>query len=156
MDNYYSQLKNKILSNRCISLTRDKLFHLQSRTPHLDCRLVLDGDMLSDNYEIIPYQYVAHYGKNMEDIGDEQEELLIIKKGTSINDIRKYIISVDIMNKGELYNKQLLSYLSIQGLNIFDDLLNVKSGIAMRNEILKRFEINKDSISQILDMKINY
>ena len=169
LDNYYSELKNKILSNRCISLTRDKLFHLQSRTPYLDCRLVLDGDMLSNNYEIVPYQYVAHYGKNMEGIGDEQEELLIIKRGNCVTNIRKYIISVDIIDvtgkysivngeNGEMFIQYLSDMYKLEEL----DMIGVGSGYfsttkrKQKDYILGVLQKNKDLISQKLGVQINF
>ena len=91
----------------------------------------------------------------MEDIGDEQEELLIIKKGTSVKDIRKYIKSIDILDKNKLMNKRFISYLESQGLDIFNDLKNVKFGVVLKNGIIKRCQDNQDSISQILGVKIN-
>ena len=77
-----------------ISFTRNKNFHktrakLVSGPPH--CRIVIDGDKLSNNYSIQPY---AQKGFVKDSDYFESEEVIRESKPFSIP-IDKYIISVD-------------------------------------------------------------
>jgi hypothetical protein len=77
-----------------VSFTRDKNFHKTARwglSGNLDCVIVVDGDKLSANYKIEPYQY--HF-KDYDSVSpasrDESEET--VKK--SILNLKKYIVDV--------------------------------------------------------------
>ena len=90
-----------------ISFTRDKHFHKYDRHGIIadECRIVIDGDKLSNNYKIKPYNYFGDQSK--EGIGpylsrkphhkifDEQEE----RVNKSITDIKQYIIKIQLFKK---------------------------------------------------------
>jgi len=87
----YASLANPISD---ISFTRNKNFHktrakLVSGPPH--CRLVIDGDKLSNSYSIQPY---AQKGFSKDSDYFESEEVIRRTKPFSIP-IEKYIISID-------------------------------------------------------------
>ena len=106
-----------------ISFTRNKNFHKKEMKWQVktDYRITLDGDKLSDKYKIKPFAYTP--GWNYEDNWeydwledepesvvkdffnqtgdyDEQEERIYFKnENGGINNIKKYIISIDKINK---------------------------------------------------------
>ena len=106
-----------------ISFTRNKNFHKKEMKWQVktDYRITLDGDKLSDKYKIKPCAYTP--GWNYEDNWeydwledepesvvkdffnqtgdyDEQEERIYFKnENGGINNIKKYIISIDKINK---------------------------------------------------------
>jgi len=106
LNNYYKNQKDKFLNFYNVSLTRNPLFHkFRSDNIHKHCRIKLDGNKLSNHYEIVPYQHLANYGKSIDGVGDEDEEVLIIKNGNSIKNIKDYIISIDFPYKKDLLDK---------------------------------------------------
>ena len=77
-----------------ISFTRNKNFHKTARFGlggNMDCVIIVDGDKLSNNYKIEPYQYhFKDYDNIPQSSKDENEE--IVKK--SILNLKKYIIGI--------------------------------------------------------------
>lgn len=78
--------------------TRDKNFHIYHRygVDTEQCRFVVDGDKLSNNYKIEPHNYFAK--PSAADFGahqDEQEERV---EGV-IKNFRKYVIKLQIFQK---------------------------------------------------------
>ena len=94
-----------------VSMTRDNHFHRLARIIQgIQCRFIIDGDKLSHNYKITPYNdfeqysfYKGRYGHRP--YNDEQEERI---KG-SIKAIKNYIIKIQII-KDETFNKEKLEH----------------------------------------------
>ena len=94
-----------------VSMTRDNHFHRLGRTIQgIQCRFIIDGDKLSHNYKITPFNdfeqgsaYGNSYGHRP--YNDEQEE----RVNGSIKDIKKYIIKIQII-KDETFNKEKLEH----------------------------------------------
>ena len=94
-----------------VSLTRDNHFHRLARIIQgIQCRFIIDGDKLSHNYKITPYNdfeqdefYQGRYGHRP--YNDKQEEWI---KG-SIKGIKNYIIKIQII-KDETFNKEKLEH----------------------------------------------
>ena len=90
-----------------ISFTRNSLFVTDDT--YFNVRIVFDGEKLSDKYKIEPFDYSQGRLR-----GFESEERIIIHKNykgsltrdfmSKINDIKKYIIRIDIINS----NKNLI------------------------------------------------
>ena len=85
--------KNKPLFG--ISFTRDKNFHKNSRSigNHPSCRLVVDGDKLSNKYKIIPY---TQSGFEKGTSYFEAEEVIISDNYFTIP-LKDYLISIDMV-----------------------------------------------------------
>lgn len=86
-----------------ISFTRDKNFHtvedrITSGITGLDCRFVVDGDKLTNNYKIKPYDYYKGEYEN-DELYNEYEERVI---GKDIYNFSKYVIALEI-NEVQLY-----------------------------------------------------
>jgi hypothetical protein len=125
LHNLFRILNSNILkyssNHDSISFTRDKNAY-KSIARRYACRIVIDGDKLSNNYKIKPYQ--DYYDSNIKiKIPDEQEERIINK---NINDIKKYILYVDLFEYNvdeelSLYNNyELSNFFGLQELNIND------------------------------------
>lgn len=82
----------KLNNKPFICFTRNKNFHLESMpSVYVECRLTFDGDKLSNNYQITPYECNLIY------YGDEFEERIYLNKGKlHIKDITKYLLRIDI------------------------------------------------------------
>jgi len=102
---YQLVTSNKLGHGAYVSFTRDKRFHFHHRAAinTNQCRLVLDGDKLSENYKIRPFDYFMHDRdkKGHQGTYDEQEERL---KGGPVKDLDNYLIKVQIF-------KSFLNYL---------------------------------------------
>ena len=104
--NILKQNSLRITGRPYISFTRNKNFHKTTRFGlggNMDCRIIVDGDKLTDNYKIEPYQY--HF-KDYDDIPqsskDESEE--VVHK--SIGNLKKYIIGVEcFLSEGDFDDK---------------------------------------------------
>lgn len=80
-----------------VSFTRNQNFHnIDHDILGLSCRLVIDGNKLSNNYKIKPY-HDTHNIKD-EDFGTEQMEQEERVNG-DIFPIKPYIISIDLTNE---------------------------------------------------------
>jgi hypothetical protein len=125
LSNYYKN--SDYFSNyKVVSFTRDKNFHKAERDLGIntEVRLVVDGNRLSDNYKIQPYQYIAHYSRSL-DGGDESEDICLIKNGDRIKNISNYLISIDFIKSNlNQVNKDILFDLQSQfkdyNFNIID------------------------------------
>ncbi len=169
--NYYKNSKDKFLNFYNISLTRNKSFHnWTSNSMDKHCRIKLDGDKLSNNFEIVPYQHLANYSKLIKGVRDEDEETLIIKKGNSIKNIRDYIISIDFPLRTNFGNKSILLYIDdskvfidyisnkcdMKNLITSDEILRNKNGFrsyTFPNEYIDILKENEEKISNILGVK---
>jgi hypothetical protein len=77
-----------------VSFTRDKHFHAHSRfgIPVDQCRLVLDGDYIGENYKVTPYNdfpAAPRHGQN-----DEREERIL----GPLRNLDKYLLKVQIFS----------------------------------------------------------
>lgn len=94
-------------SAKYVSFTRDKHFHKHYREgiEVEECRFVIDGDKLSENYRILPYNYFGD--KSQTGIGpyassrphqktyDEQEERI----SKQVTNLKNYVIKIQIFKK---------------------------------------------------------
>lgn len=80
-----------------VSLTRDKNFHKRTNIIPAECCIVIDGDKLSNNHKITPYQWnAAHFsGKRATDAGKIEDQMEEEVQG-SISGIGKYIQEIII------------------------------------------------------------
>jgi hypothetical protein len=80
-----------------VSLTRDKNFHKRTSIIPTECCIVIDGDKLSNNYKIVPYQWnTAHFsGKKSTDTGKIEDQMEEEVQG-SIKGVSKYIKEIII------------------------------------------------------------
>jgi hypothetical protein len=86
-----------IKTSKMVSFTRNKHFHAHSRfgIPVDQCRLILNGDYIGENYKVIPYNdfpVAPHRGQN-----DETEERIL----GPLRNLDKYLLKVQIF-KGRL------------------------------------------------------
>lgn len=97
---------NKLISKNVpyISFTRDKLFHKNTRynIGGMECRLVIDGNKLSNNYKIKPYSY--HFYDLPDVKNDESEEKI---DTNVIKNIDKYIIDIELFFNENEYQNQI-------------------------------------------------
>jgi hypothetical protein len=107
-----------------ISFTRDKNFlKTHKRTvgtlfPYV--KIKFNGSKLSNNYKIEPHQYEGTIGKKDANVGDEQEERLIIKKNkSSIDNIKKYIINITLYDI--IFDDKKVQYHLLKFLNKYVD-----------------------------------
>ena len=99
-----SQYKDEDVKS-AISTTRNKNFVYDTRNKDISIQFVLDGDKITNNHKVQPFDYwYREYSKGViEDepqIKDEDEELIILK-GDSLDDIKKYISKINMHIKGE-------------------------------------------------------
>ena len=80
-----------------VSLTRDKNFHKRTKIIPSESRIVIDGDKLSNNYKIKPYQWnAAHFqGKPASKSGEIEDQMEEEVQG-AIKNINQYIDRIDI------------------------------------------------------------
>lgn len=78
-----------------VSLTRDKNFHKRTRIIPAECCIVIDGNKLSNNYKIKPYQWnAAHFSGNPASQAGKIEDQMEEEVQSSINHIGKYILEI--------------------------------------------------------------
>jgi hypothetical protein len=98
-----------------ISLTRDKNFWKEATYLYtvLEACLVLDGNKISNNYKISPFQYDPFYGmdnmdfdgiedgelNNWRNTYDEKEERIVFKKKNGKIPIKKYLTEMWLINR---------------------------------------------------------
>ena len=112
INSLFSILKdNKLkLFTSSICFTRNK--NLAKITEFTHCRLVIDGDKLSNNYKLIPYDF-RYYDEDWED--DECEE----RCGKEINNVLKYIIRIDIsLHWYQLLTEEQLEFMKYLNINL--------------------------------------
>jgi hypothetical protein len=97
--NYYKDIIKKYeLNYFTVSFTRDKFLNNIFRSvSSMECRMIFDGDKLSNKYQFMPYQFLSNIGRDREGIGDEQEELCLIKGSNNIKNINSYIQSIELL-----------------------------------------------------------
>jgi len=144
-----------------ISFTRDKNFlktgkrSLGVRFPYV--RIEFDGSGLSSKYKIVPHQFRGIDGKHTPEIGDEQEERLIVPNGREkITDIHKYISEVVIYDK--VFNdpmsvKSFLTYTELIKIKDFDDFLKSEKRHTSQ-EIIDFFNDKKHILEYMFQCKI--
>jgi len=97
-----SEVRKSLKYNYYISTTRNNLFH---KTTHhlakkkLQCRLVLDGNEISNNYKIVPFNYFDAQSKLS--FNESEEAILVNKEMTNLD---RYIKSVEIINYDDFYD----------------------------------------------------
>lgn len=75
-----------------VSFTRNQNFHQVRRMiGSVACRLVVDGDRLSDRYQVKPYNYFKNSIKGNLSSTESEERVQ-----SDITDIHKYVLSVDL------------------------------------------------------------
>jgi hypothetical protein len=173
LQNYYNQRRDKFENQYKISFTRDKNFTNIQRTigKDLSVRLVVDGDKLSNNYKIEPYQYQAHYGKSISKLGDEAEEKVFIKKGDKLENISKYLIKIEFKKTWLKWKPWLLNssetfynFLGEMGVEDFKDLSNYEYDANIyyskrdyyKDGILELIEKNRKEIERVLGCEFGY
>lgn len=94
-----------------ISFTRDKNFLNRNfnliGNGEINCRFVVDGNKISNNYKVEPYDYFAHIKlkslntskRGTIDYSDEQEERLYLKSENSKFPVFKYTIKIELLMK---------------------------------------------------------
>ncbi len=126
-----------------ISFTRDKNFlklkrHITANRPYV--RITFDGNKLSDKYKFTPHQYDSIYGRDNEDIGDEQEERLHLPNSLKLNNIHKYINNIVIYDDAFIKKydvRDFINYLKTKSIDNFDVVLDVNSEFADGKYALK-------------------
>lgn len=102
-----------------ISFTRDKNLHLRNKTHGIggfSIRLTLDGDKISNNYKLEPYDYYGYESPSYKLVKDEREERLVSKNptyknvGRELKDLNKYLTGITI------YRQRLIN--EIKSLNL--------------------------------------
>ena len=114
-----------------ISLTRDKRFIWRGNV-----RIVLNKDLLKNNYKIIPFNHFGNLSNDAKTLYlkytnlvslDQQEEIVITRQ---IEDITKYIIDVDLHSLKDLNYKEIVhlisEYYNINKINLYSDYLKTK------------------------------
>lgn len=113
-----------------ISTTRNKNFNIDNRFgKSLSCRIELDGNVISEKFKILPYNYWNHVPNNnvARSKKNESEEIIVISRKylgeKGIPNIKKYIKSIVLFPQFESnyeYVKSMLPILikSIQEKNI--------------------------------------
>lgn len=80
-----------------ISLTRDRKLHKSLPDIHsTNVVIMIDGDKLSENYKIIPYN--DFHMNNNPRITEKEERVLLRENQRGIKDISKYIKKIDIID----------------------------------------------------------
>ena len=111
-----------------ICFSRNKFFHIPNEysapsNTSLECRLVINGDKLSNDYKINPVNDAlldSDEEKKCRNISTESEERI---KDESIIDIKKYIISVDIFKTAFYPEEGNIKRIRLNN-NIIDILIN--------------------------------
>jgi len=95
-------------NKRTLSLTRNKNFKLERYSTLI---LEFDGDLLYQDYKIIPYDYYMQSGKETKTKSDPnrkhivQSEEIILKP---LYDVHKYLVSVEFYDYNDIYKETLL------------------------------------------------
>jgi hypothetical protein len=122
-----------------ISFTRDKNFHKdqEREIAGTDCRIVIDGNKLSNNYKIQPTAE-QHYQRKYQ--GSESEERITKDKYFEINNLDNYIIQFDIF---------------LDEINTRRDLERIKNIINLSDKVhflFKGKEIPKEDIQKYVEI----
>lgn len=102
-----------------ISTTRDKNFHNQKRTiDSTECRIVLNGDKISNRYKIIPHNQID-YDKTRSNNTESEEAIL----SDVISNLNNYIIRIDFFKHP---NKNIINFLNKNKINYkaMNDFIN--------------------------------
>jgi len=113
-----------------VSLTRDKNFHKWDRESiPSECRFIIDGDKLSHNFKIEPFNYYANDKDafnnerpyNHTPYYDEQEE--VVKR--PIKPLNKYVIQLQIFEKvlNEYYDNEYFDSVHLDQYPTKDDFI---------------------------------
>jgi len=141
-----------------ISFTRDKNFHKVKR--HImgtECRIVIDGDKLSNNYKITPIAE-KDFRRNTNDT-ESEERITFISRNDEIKNLDKYIISYDIFLDKVLDDEDAISMLLYLRKDFAKKrILNVN--YYMNNKLLSNDEVeelinSKSSSSNIVESQLN-
>jgi hypothetical protein len=121
-----------------VSFTRDKNAY-KTIAKIYPIRIVVDGNELSNNYKISPYQDYYNSPGITRKIPDEMEEVVL----KDIRNIKKYIIRVDVFEDDfydelTLYNeRELLNIFKIEDLNI-NDFKEIMQKYGVKLNIIER------------------
>jgi hypothetical protein len=132
-----------------VSFTRNKNFHRYLRSVSLQCRFVVDGTKLSENYRVIPFSDFSH--SHYPD-KDEQEEKI---KG-SIVDFRKFILKLQLFDTNLLYKIDIDNYKQFCEVEIIDpqkiylkeDLDCGSTSLGDMSQYAPPLSINKDKLQR--------
>ena len=130
-----------------ISTSRNKAFIYDKRNMKNYVQFVLDGDKISHNHKVIPYDY--WHGSYRKDnptepqIQDEDEEIVLTKDG--LKDVKKYIINVNVIvnDSSDSETEVLINLLKKS---------NIKHSVAAKSNINEVFlsclkeSVNKDLV----------
>lgn len=141
-----------------ISFTRDKNFHKVKRDiMGTECRIVIDGDKLSNNYKITPIAE-KDFKRNTNNT-ESEERITFVSRNDEIKNLNKYVISYDIFLDKILDDEDAISML----LYLRKDF--AKKGIInvnyyMNNKLLSNDEVeklinDKSSSANIVESKLN-
>ncbi len=121
-----------------VSTTRNKSLNYDNKKNNI--RITLDGDKLSNNYKIKPRDYWRreYNVKDNPQTIDEDEEVIMTPKG-GINNIKKYILSIDYLNKNEsLSNDNILRDYLIDGKYLYHYTLTENLEDILREGLIPR------------------
>jgi hypothetical protein len=92
-----------------VSFTRDKIFHgWKNRHYPMEVCMVVDGDKLSNNYKLLPYDdFFDGKLKPKKNVADEMET----RTNKSIEKISKYIIRIELYHNDKASEKEQLDYI---------------------------------------------
>lgn len=100
------------IKSKGISTTRDKNFFYDERNRQNTVQFVLDGNKISNNYKIIPYDYWGREYNIPEEPQtiDENEEIILVPKGYL--ELNKYLIQVNLFKE----DKELIELLKSKNI----------------------------------------
>jgi hypothetical protein len=142
-----------------ISFTRDKNFHNVKRNiMGTECRIVIDGDKLSNNYKITPIAE-KDFKRNTNNT-ESEERITFVSRNDEIKNLDKYVISYDIFLDEILNNEDaipMLLYLrkdfSKKGISNVNYYMNNK--LLSNNEVEKLISEKSLSSNNIVESKSN-
>lgn len=123
-----------------ISFTRNK--QLTNDTVFTEVRISIDGNKLSDRYQIKPYSdKISGYGRFTH---DESEERALVKKRDGYIDISRSVVQIDVMNIKTLMDnfeddEDSFSTLTPPSLSDYNGLLNVLKRQGIPFNIVMKF-----------------
>ncbi len=130
-----------------ISFTRDKMLNsYKSRNRNLFFKLLIDGNKLSENFKIDPYQYIQENGR----ILFESEEFIKIKE---LKDLNKYLIGIAFIYDNWKPFEQKFKDSDLDDIIVEDrdikykkkDILNIMKKISLKYLLLQKSStIKKD------------
>lgn len=112
-DNIDSESRIKNLEEKYplyISTTRNKLLYKKDHgiLNFLSSKIELDADKLTDNFKVFPVNWFSYYDRSKH-VDDENEEAILLRKGTHHINLRKYVKSITLPTY-ELFLKEIYSY----------------------------------------------